>query len=108
VGGALFLDWTSPANLTMFGVFVDWYLKRETAGWHIEGALTVATLSVRGELRRSSPSGIGLVLGGGYEWRIAGDWAIGVLGRFTIAGLTDDTNSHGFIAPSILASVTWF
>jgi hypothetical protein len=108
VGGALFLDWTSPANLTMFGAYVDWYIKRETAGWHIEGAVTVASLSVRGELRRSSPSGIGLVLGGGYEWPIAGDWAIGVLGRLTIAGLTDDTNSHGFIAPSILASVTWF
>jgi hypothetical protein len=108
VGGALFLDWTSPANLTQFGVFVDWYLNRETAGWHIEGALSVASLSVRGELRRNSPSGLGLVLGGGYEWPIAGDWSIGVLGRLTLAGLTDDTNSHGFIAPSILASVTWF
>jgi len=127
VGGALFFDWTDrptlsaadmddvdlgAANLTMFGVFADWYLKRETAGWHIEGAVTVGGLSLRGAslgpLRRSSPTGIGLVLGGGYEWPIAGDWSVGVLGRLTIAGLTNDTDSHGFIAPSILASVTWF
>jgi hypothetical protein len=127
VGGALFLDWTTrptlsvenlddvdlgSANLTMFGVFADWYLKRETAGWHVEGALSLASLSIRGtgligSLRRGA-TGIGLVLGGGYEWPISGDWSFGVLGRLTIAGLTNDTDSHGFIAPSILASITWF
>ena len=124
VAGALYFDWThSPtatvndtdyelgaANLTMFGVQGDWYINPESAGWHLQGGLTVATLSVRGDAPslRGSPSGIGLVLGGGYEWAIAGDWSIGVLGRFSIAGLTSGIRSHGFIAPSILASVTWF
>jgi hypothetical protein len=128
VGGAIYLDYTSrptlsignqsanlaSANLTSIGPFVDWYLNRETSGFHLQGAITLSVLSL--SLREGSglsitnrsATGIGLVVGGGYEWPIAGDWAIGVLARLTLAGLTADTTSHGFVSPSLLASVTWF
>jgi hypothetical protein len=130
VGGAVYFDLSAPsrptlsvsggsaklasANLTSIGPFVDWYLNRETSGWHVQGALTLSLLSLSLEqhgsvtLTNRSATGIGLVIGGGYEWPIAGDWAVGVLARLVLAGLTADTTSHGFVSPSLLASVTWF
>jgi hypothetical protein len=123
VGGALYLDFagratlsanqqshTLPANLTSIGPFADWYLSRESNGWHIQGALTLSILSLGTApgLSSRSATGIGLVVGGGYEWPIAGDWSVGVLARLTLAGLTADTASHGYLAPSLLATVSWF
>jgi tetratricopeptide (TPR) repeat protein len=123
VGGMLYLDfagratltdsgqsYTLPANLTSIGPFADWYLNRENNGWHIQGALTLSILSLGSAppLANRSATGIGLVIGGGYEWAIAGDWSVGVLARLTLAGLTADTTSHGFLAPSLLATVSWF
>jgi hypothetical protein len=123
VGGALYLDfagratltadgesYTLPANLTSIGPFADWYLNRENNGWHIQGALTLSILSLGSAppLASRSATGIGLVIGAGYEWAIAGDWSVGVLARLTLAGLTADTASHGFLAPSLLATVSWF
>ena len=123
VGGALYLDFAGrakltasgqsyelPANLTSIGPFVDWYLNRENNGWHIQGALTLSILSLGSAppLTNRSATGIGLVIGGGYEWAIAGDWSVGVLARLTLAGLAADTDSHGFVAPSLLVTVSWF
>jgi hypothetical protein len=123
VGGALYLDFASratlslnqqtytlPANLTSIGPFADWYLNRENNGWHVQGALTLSILSLGQApgLSSRTATGIGLVVGGGYEWPIAGDWSVGVLARLTLAGLTADTASHGYFAPSLLASVSWF
>jgi hypothetical protein len=124
VGGTLYLDFASratlsdkgqsytvAANLTSIGPFADWYFNHETNGWHVQGALTLSILSLGSAppLMSRSATGIGLVLGGGYEWAIAGDWSVGILARLTLAGLTaDPTASHGFLAPSLLASVSWF
>ncbi|HEX7481433.1 MAG TPA: hypothetical protein VF331_26760 [Polyangiales bacterium] len=61
VCGGLFFDWTSKpalkspgqgsldlesANLTMLGSMGDWYLRPETGGLHLQGALTLAVLSI--------------------------------------------------------------
>lgn len=102
------------AHLTMFGPMVDWYLRPTEDGLHVSAALTFAVLSIdyttesaRVSIGRDA-SGVGMVLACGYEWPIAQEWAIGVLGRLTLASLSDDTRSHGLIAPSLLASLTWF
>ncbi len=131
VGGGLFLEWTSrptlgqagqkditlsTANLTMLGPMVDWYLNPESDGWHLQGALNLAMLNIaRGNLATSSntlglntATGFALVLGGGYEWPVQQDWAIGVLGRMTFAGVSDSSISHGFFALSVLGTVTWY
>ena len=124
VGGALYLDFAGraalnfsgesydlAANLTSIGPFADWYLNRENNGWHIQGALTLSILSLgtAPPLANRSATGIGLVIGGGYEMghrrRLV---PVGVLARLTLAGLTADTTSHGFFAPSLLATVSWF
>ena len=131
VGGGLFLDWISSpsfslsrnnttvegslthARLTSFGPFVDWYLKRQTLGLHVQGGFGVGLLSVQGEGSNSarvagSASGITFFLGAGYEWRIAGAFAVGALLRATGAVLGNDTEAHGLFSPSLLVSFTWF
>ncbi|MET0385490.1 MAG: hypothetical protein ABW321_06010 [Polyangiales bacterium] len=126
VGGGVFLDWTSSptlsneyddevtlghANLTTIGPFLDWYLKRQTLGLHIQGGLGLGILSyaARGDAAGSgTATGISFMLGAGYEFRLAGAFALGVLLRVTAAALTEDSDAHGIFSPSLLMSFTWF
>jgi hypothetical protein len=130
VGGGLFLDWTSSptfsitdgvdtferslsyARLTSIGPFVDWYPKRATLGLHIEGGFGLGLLSYAGDTaagrQEESASGVTFFLGAGYEWRIAGAFAIGALLRLTGAALANDAETHGLFSPSLLVSFTWF
>jgi hypothetical protein len=130
VGGGLFLDWASRPSfsadwngvtyestfdhlrLTSFGPFVDWYPKRLTLGLHVEGGLGVGALGYVGDVPRQRKDdtalGFTFFLGAGYEWRIAGAFAIGALLRFTGSVLSHDTESHAMFSPSLLVSFTWF
>jgi hypothetical protein len=123
LGGGVFFDGTSSpsidgvknaggvgsANLTTIGPFVDFYPRRETQGIHLQGVLGVSVLSFGGPNGSDiSPSGIATLLGAGYEWPIAGDVSVGVLGRLSLALLSKDSVSHAFASPSLLASISWF
>jgi len=122
VGGGIFVDTTfgpklsgnganfklTHANLWTVGPFVDWYPKRETTGWHIEGALGIGVLSYGNATDSQSASGLDLMLGGGYEWSLSGAYALGVLVRFTLGLLAEDIASHGFVSPSLGVSFSWF
>ncbi|MEY4577112.1 MAG: hypothetical protein RL701_1815 [Pseudomonadota bacterium] len=131
VGGGVFLDWsTSPtltvatdfatlettldhANLTTVAALVDWYPKRETLGVHVEGGLGIGILNIAGrnaagETFDDSASGFSFFLGGGYEWRLGGAYALGALLRLTAAALSGQRESHTLFSPSLLLSFTWF
>jgi hypothetical protein len=127
VGGALYSDLASSptfkgnngaevefgsAHLTMFGAMADWYLTPEESGFHLQAALTFAVVAVdykaAGVSVGRDASGIGAILGVGYEWPIADEIGIGVLGRVSLSSLSDDTRSHGIFAPSVLATLTWY
>jgi hypothetical protein len=99
-------------HLTMFGAMADWFLWPHESGFHLQGALTFAVVAVdyknAGVSVGRDASGIGAILGAGYEWPIADEWAIGVLGRLSLASLSDDQRSHGVFAPSVLAALTWY
>jgi hypothetical protein len=101
------------ALLVRIGPFADWYLKRQTAGWHIQGSLTLSILSLKGDETitgspSASPSGIGLNLGGGYEFHATGDVCVGALAKVAIDFLADKTTSFTVLSPMLLATVTWF
>jgi hypothetical protein len=57
--------------------------------------------------------GAGFMLGFGYEWWIADQWAIGILGRVAVATATTQDQAgvrweHGIgAAPSVLFSATF-
>lgn len=129
VGGGLFLDWTSRpraslssgdgnevqlghANLTTIGPFIDWYPKRQDLGLHIEGGLGLGLLSYALDDESSdesgSATGVSFFLGTGWEFKIAGAFAMGVLFRVTAAVLSEESAVHAFVSPSLLMSFTWF
>ncbi len=130
LGGGLFVDATSRPTLSLKGMgdstfdtstlsviaaMGDWYLRHELDGWHVQGALGLALLSYSrssvtpgSSVGTNSGSGGALILGGGYEWPIDGDWAIGALGRFVFASVSEGVFSHGVFTTSVLASVTWY
>lgn len=132
VGGGVFFDATSgpvvseagaeserdSATFWMIGPMADWYMRREMDGWHLQGALTLAlasfevgsSVATTGSTAAATGDGVGLglLLGGGYEWPIGEQWAAGVLGRITLASVSEDAFTHGMVAPSILASLTWY
>lgn len=131
VGGGVFFDATSSptvseqnaeserasAMLWMIGPMADWYVRHELDGWHLQAALALALANYsRGDsvatggtgAATGDGAGAGLLLGGGYEWTLSQEWAIGVLGRIAFASVSEDTFSHGIFAPSVLASLTWY
>jgi hypothetical protein len=96
----------------MLGAMADWYLSPYDSGFHVSAALTFAVIAVdyknAGVSVGRDASGIGAILGFGYEWPIADEMGLGVLGRLSFASLSDDTRSHGIFAPSVMATLTWY
>lgn len=127
VGGAIYSDLASSpsfkadngnttdlgsAHLTMLGAMADWYMQPHESGFHAQAALTFAVIAVdyknAGVSIGRDASGIGAILGFGYEWAIADEIGLGVLGRLSFASLSDESRSHGVFAPSVLATLTWY
>lgn len=127
LGAGLLFDWSfSPhfssssvgsdlnaANLTMLAAFVDYFLAPAEDGWHLMGALAIAGLALSDQgtgstLGNKTATGGALMVGGGYEWPIDREWALGAIGRLVIARLSQDSRSHLIFAPSIAATVTWY
>jgi hypothetical protein len=132
VGGGVFFDWSSAnrisgdrvpndahvdhATLVTLGPFVDWYPKRQSLGLHVEVGVGAGFLSEqehytdKGDqvVARTNATGISLLVGAGYEWFLGHGLAAGALLRVAGASVTDSGTSHAFLAPSLLASLTWF
>jgi hypothetical protein len=112
-----------PDNFTIVGPFVDWYFLPQPngtvpGGFHAEAGVGLAVLNgfrperVRHDDRRVAV-GPGLMAGFGYEWWVSDQWAIGVLGRLTAAGLVEEDERdqvwyHGVATfPGILLTGTY-
>jgi hypothetical protein len=89
---------TGLRNLVLIAPFIDIY-PNPRRGFHVQGALGLAavTASVFGSSAtdRSDYAAVGggLMLGAGYEWWIADEWSLGVLGRATVSVLTGEDDS---------------
>jgi hypothetical protein len=89
---------TGLRNLVLIAPFIDIY-PNPRRGFHVQGALGLAALtaSVFGssatDQSKYAAVGGGLMLGAGYEWWIADEWSLGVLGRATISVLTGEDES---------------
>jgi hypothetical protein len=105
-------------SLSVIGPFVDWY-PNVRGGFHAQGALGVATLTARvfGDAATSKSEyialGGALLIGTGYEWWVADEWSIGVLGQFgvrVLRGKDDDGVSWTHVitnTPSLSVSLTY-
>jgi hypothetical protein len=102
-------------SMSLIGPFVDWY-PYVRGGFHAQAALGLATLTPRlfghPATDRSDylAVGGGLLIGTGYEWWVADEWSIGVLGQLGIRLVHgEDENDIGwthFVTTSPTLSIT--
>jgi hypothetical protein len=102
----------------LVGPFIDYYPEPH-AGFHAQAALGLSLLTPRvfgdAATQRSQylAAGGGLLLGTGWDWWIAEEWSIGVLGQFGlhVLGGKDDAGvqwTHVVaISPSLSLAVTY-
>jgi hypothetical protein len=93
--------------LYSMGVFADIYPDPH-GGLHFQpylgwGGLQASYQGYTG----NSATGMVLALGGGYDWWVADEWSIGIMGRLTYAPLSLNGVGYSTIAPAILASFTY-
>jgi hypothetical protein len=90
------------------GVLVDVYIDPE-GGLHFQGFAGWGGLetSVEGDVGGSDPTGLVTFLGGGYDWWIADELSVGVLGRFVIAPISYEEVGFLVIEPAVLAVLTY-
>ena len=85
-------------SLALIAPFVDWY-PNVRGGFHAQAALGLATLTPRlfGHPATDDSEylavGGGLLIGTGYEWWVADEWSIGVLGQFGVRVLSGKDDS---------------
>jgi tetratricopeptide (TPR) repeat protein len=125
LGGGLLFDWSlapklhsgstsldlDSANLSMLAAFVDYYFAPREDGWHLLGALAVGSLSVSdpsATIGNKTAGGGALIAGGGYEWPLDREWALGVLGRLVLARMGQSGRSHTLFAPSVAFTAAWY
>jgi len=99
------------ANLGMIIAFVDYYLAPREHGWHLLGGLGVGQLSLSdttASVGIEAATGGSLMLGGGCEWPIDRDWAIGGLLRVMLSHLSTDTAQHNAVSPSLAFTGAWY
>ncbi|HEY6557979.1 MAG TPA: hypothetical protein VI072_11930 [Polyangiaceae bacterium] len=124
IGGGLFGDYAfSPSGesdgmssdlgdvsmtLVGIGVFADYYVDPH-GGLHFQPFVGWGGLefSVDGDSGGSDPTGLVLALGAGYDWWVADEWSIGVMGRIAYAPLSLNDVSFTTIAPAVLATFTY-
>ena len=105
-------------NLGLLAPFVDVYLNPR-GGFHVQGALGLATLTPRvfghaaTEQSEYLALGVGLMLGAGYEVWVSDEWSLGVLSRTTLSVLEgsdgqDELFRHVVVtSPGLLVSLTF-
>jgi hypothetical protein len=94
--------------LISIGAFVDFY-PNPTKGLHFQGFAGWGGLesSSNGNSGGSDPTGLVVTVGAGYEWWVAKEWGVGILGRFGYAPLSLNDVSYSTISPALLATFTY-
>jgi hypothetical protein len=95
----------SVGTLGFLGVLVDLRPHPGPAGWHFEGALGGARMSIKdksGVVSPNSPSGAAILLGAGYDWSLGPNWQLGFLARFFGGSLSDQGVTHDVTAGSVM------
>jgi hypothetical protein len=55
----------------------------------------------------NSPAGPAFALGAGYDFWIADEWSLGLLGRLTYGALSLNGVTYGTLSPAIMFSFTY-
>jgi hypothetical protein len=104
--------------MSLFGPFVDWY-PNVRGGFHAQAALGLSTLTPHlfghpaTDRSEYLAVGGGLLIGTGYEWWVADEWSIGVLGQLGIRVMHgEDEDGIGYThfvttSPTLAITITY-
>jgi hypothetical protein len=97
----------SPLHFSLWGVTLD-YFPDANGGFHFGGtagiAVAFAQLPDEYDFEGIGGAGLGLSLGIGYDWWVADEWSLGMLGRYTGAGIMgEDTEPVGLTGQDVTA-----
>ena len=109
IGDADYSDTVSVGTLVMVGPMIEWYVNPE-GGFFFGGGPVGARLQIKdesGDLSDHEPVGGGLVANVGYDFWVAEQWSLGIMGRFSVVSLRDDDIIHTVTVASALLSVTY-
>lgn len=91
----------SPLQFWLIGPTLD-YFPDEHGGFHFGGtfgfAFAFARLPEEYAFEGIGGAGLGLSLGIGYDWWVGDEWSLGVIARFTGAGVTGEDTEGGVSA----------
>jgi hypothetical protein len=94
-------DADHTALYTVLGAFLDYY-PNPAAGWHAMMTLGVSDADIQIRDSENSDTGIGVLLGGGYDFWIGEQWSLGAAARLGyISGASDDFGKHRVIIPML-------
>jgi len=93
--------------LFSMGVFADIY-PNPSGGLHFQPFLGFGSLQLSYHgYTGNSATGIVIAGGVGYDWWVADEWSIGVMGRMAYAPLSVSGIGYSTIAPALLATFTY-
>lgn len=110
-GGELDSDSDVSLNLSTLGIFGAYYPDPH-GGLSLQLMLALAVLTVANDDTNyeADATGGAITAGVGYDFWVAPEWSIGVLGRFTYASVKDSDDPSdaklSVMAPSLLATFT--
>jgi len=103
-------DTVSVGVLFSLGALVDFALQPHGSGFHFRGGLAFSRLAVEdesGAMSDHTPSGLSILLGAGYEWRVSPQWGVGAMLRMVSAFIEDQNISHRLLAGSLAFAVSY-
>lgn len=95
------LELDGPLQFAMWGFLIDYYIDKNS-GFHFSG--TVGGAVIGAPLPKENPFeyiggwGWAIALATGYDWWIANQWSLGILGRLILAGVTGEDTEEGIKA----------
>jgi len=103
-------DNVSVGTFVLVGPFLDWYPSPE-GGFHLQGMVGGARIELKDsegvEREDHHPIGGGAAIGAGYEFWIADEFSLGILGRIGWGTMRDDDVTHHVGTFSALVTLTY-
>jgi hypothetical protein len=98
---------SNSLSLLTLGPYVNYYFD-PTAGFYLLGMVGYGAESyTQNGGSGQSPGGPAFALGAGYDFWVADEWSLGVLGRFTYGSLSLNSVTYSTISPAIMFSFNY-
>jgi hypothetical protein len=103
---------SKPLNLFLLGPYFAWF-PAPRSGWNLDATVGFAVSNFQGggddkvDLDYWETHGVGVSVGGGYDFWIANQWSLGVQARISWLSGSDRDHDFSSVLPGLAADVTF-